>query len=147
VFFLKRGDQDAMDGVFWCRVGTSGGVGLPVGTVVVTSEGLMADLKPFRLLNGGAGEYWFDGHFPAETSQSIIAANEYADFDIISGKTIAGNEFFLEQFRLDGAICLETPETKMRQRQRQQRQSCGGEVIDTRARRQLNTVGSYPCTG
>jgi len=113
VFFLKRGDLKDMDEVFWCRVGTSGGVGLPVGTVVVTSEGLMADLKPFRLLNGGTGEYWFDGHFPAATAQAIIAANEYADFEIISGKTVAGNEFFLEQFRLDGAICLETPESKM----------------------------------
>jgi carboxyvinyl-carboxyphosphonate phosphorylmutase len=29
--------------VFWCRVGTSGGVGLPGGTVVVSAEGLMAD--------------------------------------------------------------------------------------------------------
>jgi uridine phosphorylase len=135
VFFLKRGNLDAMDEVFWCRVGTSGGVGLPVGTVVVTSEGLMADLKPFRLLNGGTGEYWFDGHFPATTCDAIIAANEYADFDIISGRTVAGNEFFLEQFRLDGAICLETPETKLAQHQRQQRHSCGGEVIDTRARR------------
>ena len=113
VFFLKRGDLEAMDEVFWCRVGTSGGVGLPGGTVVVSSEGLMADLKPYRLLNGGTGEYWFDGHFPAATSQAIIAANEHTDFDIFSGKTIAGNEFFLEQFRLDGAICLETPETKM----------------------------------
>jgi len=113
VFFLKRGDLDAMDEVFWCRVGTSGGVGLPVGTVVVTTEGLMADLRPFRLLNGGTGEYWFDGHFPAASYEAIIAANEHADFDIVSGKTVAGNEFFLEQFRLDGAICLETPESKM----------------------------------
>jgi uridine phosphorylase len=113
VFFLKLGDLDAMDEVFWCRVGTSGGVGLPGGTVVVSSEGLMADLKPYRLLNGGAGEYWFDGHFPADTYNAIIAANEYADFDIMSGKTVAGNEFFLEQFRLDGALCLETPESKM----------------------------------
>ncbi|MEI6697537.1 MAG: uridine phosphorylase [Mycobacteriaceae bacterium] len=113
VFFLKRGDLDAMDEVFWCRVGTSGGVGLTVGTVVVTSEGLMADLRPYRLLNGGTGEYWFDGNFPAATYDAIIAANEHADFDIIAGKTIAGNEFFLEQFRLDGAICLETPGSKM----------------------------------
>ena len=113
VFFLKRGDLDAMDEVFWCRVGTSGGVGLPGGTVVVSSEGLMADLKPYRLLNGGTGEYWFDGHFPPSTSQAIIAANEHTDFEIVAGKTVAGNEFFLEQFRLDGAICLETPETKM----------------------------------
>jgi len=113
VFFLKHGDLDAMNEVFWCRVGTSGGVGLPVGTVVVSAEGLMADLKPFRLLNGGTGEYWFDGHFPAATAQAIIAANKHADFNIVSGKTVAGNEFFLEQFRLDGAICLETPESKM----------------------------------
>ena len=113
VFFLKAGDLDAMDEVFWCRVGTSGGVGLPGGTVVVSSEGLMADLKPYRLLNGGTGEYWFDGRFPAATSQAIIAANEHTDFEIVAAKTVAGNEFFLEQFRLDGAICLETPETKM----------------------------------
>lgn len=113
VFFLKRGDLAALDEVFWCRVGTSGGVGLPGGTVVVSAEGLMADLKPYRLLNGGTGEYWFDGHFPAASYDAIIAANKHADFDIVSGKTVAGNEFFLEQFRLDGAICLETPQTKM----------------------------------
>jgi uridine phosphorylase len=114
VFFLKGGDVEAMDEVFWCRVGTSGGVGLPGGTVVVSSEGLMADLKPYRLLQGGEGQYWFDGHFPADTYNAIIAANEGVDqFTVVPGKTIAGNEFFLEQFRLDGAICLETPESKM----------------------------------
>ena len=113
VFFLKRGNLSAMDQVFWCRVGTSGGVGLPAGTVVVTSEGLMADLKPYRLLKGGSGEYRFDGRFPPAVYNAIIAANDHADFDIVSGKTVAGNEFFLEQFRLDGAVCFETTETKM----------------------------------
>lgn len=113
VFFLKRGDLAAMDEVFWCRVGTSGGVGLPGGTVVVSSEGLLADLKPYRLLKGRDGEYWFDGTFPAATYDAIIAANTHTDFDIVSGKTVAGNEFFLEQFRLDGAVCFETPESKM----------------------------------
>ena len=88
-------------------------LGLSGGTVMVTSEGLMADLRPYRLLNGGVGEYWFDGDFPAATADAIIAANEFTDFPIVSGKTVAGNEFFLEQFRLDGAVCLETPETKM----------------------------------
>ena len=32
---------------------------------------------------------------------------------MVPGKTVAGNEFFLEQYRLDGAICMETPESKM----------------------------------
>ncbi|GAA4385046.1 uridine phosphorylase [Tsukamurella soli] len=113
LFLLKRGDLDAMDEVFWCRVGTSGGVGLPAGTVVVSSEGLMADLKPYRLLRGGDGEYWFDGHFPTATSDAIIAANAGIDgLSVVSGRTVAGNDFFLEQFRLDGAVCLETAETK-----------------------------------
>lgn len=113
VFFLKSGDLDSLDEMFWCRVGTSGGVGWPAGTVVVSSEGLMADLRPYRLLNGGVGEYWFDGHFPAATREAVIEANRFADFPIVAGKTVAGNEFFLEQFRLDGAVCLESPETKM----------------------------------
>jgi uridine phosphorylase len=112
VFFLKRGDLAAMDEVFWCRVGTSGGIRLPPGTVVVSSEAVMADLKPFRLLNGADGEHWFDGFFPADICNAIIAANSEADFTVVSGRTVATNEFFIEQFRLDGAICLDSAETK-----------------------------------
>ncbi len=111
VYFLKRGDLAAMDEVFWARVGTSGGVGLEGGTIVVTTEGVMADLQPYRVLNGGMGEYWFDSTFPADVVEAIIAANP--ELPMVAGKTVASNEFFLEQFRLDGAVCMETPETKM----------------------------------
>lgn len=110
--FLKRGDLDALDDVFWARVGTSGGVGLAGGTVVVSEEGLMPDLKPYRVLQGGRGTHWFDGSFPEQTRADIMAANAEAGVDVVEGKTIAANEFFLEQFRLDGAIRLETPESK-----------------------------------
>jgi uridine phosphorylase len=113
VFFLKGGEHAAMQDVFWARVGTSGGVGLPGGTVVVTTDGVMADLKPFRLLQGGSGEYWFDGTFPTDVTQAIVDASAGSGIPIECGRTVAGNEFFLEQFRLDGAICMETPESKM----------------------------------
>jgi uridine phosphorylase len=113
VYFLKDGDPAAMDAVFWARVGTSGGVGLEGGSIVVSTEGVMADLRPYRVLNGGMGEYWFDSSYPADVIADIIAANADSGLDIVSGKTVAGNEFFLEQFRLDGAICMETPATKM----------------------------------
>jgi uridine phosphorylase len=112
-YFLKRGDLDELATVFWARVGTSGGVGLPAGTVVVSSEGVMADLRPFRLLRGGDGEYWFDCTFPADVREAIVAASADRGLSVVSGRTVAGNEFFLEQYRLDGAICFETPETKM----------------------------------
>ncbi|MDG4664060.1 uridine phosphorylase [Mycobacterium sp. 236(2023)] len=113
VFVLKRGDLEALDEVFWCRVGTSGAVGVPGGSVVVSTEGLMADLKPYRLLRGRDGEYWFDGTFPAETADAIMAANREVDFEIVAGKTVSANDFFLEQYRLDGAVSFETPESKM----------------------------------
>lgn len=113
LYFLKNGDLEAMDKVFWARVGTSGGIGLPSGSVVVSTEGLMADLKPYRLLKGADGEYWFNGRFPVTTCQEIIKANTDSGLKVLSGKTVAGNDFYLEQFRLDGAISFETPETKM----------------------------------
>lgn len=106
VYFLKRGDLAALEEVFWARVGTSGGVGLPAGTIVVTTEGVMADLKPYRLLDGGDGLHWFDGAFPRDIVDAIIAANEGSGIPITSGRTVATNEFFIEQFRLDGAIRL-----------------------------------------
>ena len=88
-------------------------MGLPGGTIVVTTEGLMADLRPYRVLNGGMGEYWFDSTFPRDIAEDIVNANAGNGLDVVLGKTVAGNEFFLEQFRLDGAVCMETPETKM----------------------------------
>lgn len=113
VFFLKGGDHEAMSEVFWTRVGTSGGIDVDPGTVVITSEGVMADLKPYRLLKGADGMYWFDGTFPADVADAIQAASAGSGIPMAVGRTVAGNDFFLEQFRLDGAICLETPESKM----------------------------------
>jgi uridine phosphorylase len=111
-YFLTRGDLDALDRIFWARVGTSGGVGLQAGTIVVTTEALMADLKPYRLLDGAGGYHWFDGHFPRGIADDIVRVNEGSGIPIALGKTVATNEFFIEQFRLDGAIALTTPELK-----------------------------------
>ena len=105
VYFLKDGDLEEIDKVFWTRVGTSGGVGLEPGTVVVTTDGLMADMKPYRVLVGEREQY-FDGSFPKDVAQDIIEASKNSGLPIAMGKTIAGNEFFIEQMRLDGAICL-----------------------------------------
>lgn len=112
-YFINRGDLDALARLFWARVGTSGGVGLPAGTIVVTTEGVMPDLKPYRLMDGGDGYHWFDGSFPADIVKEIIAANEGSGIPMAAGRTVATNEFFVEQFRLDGAIRLASQERKM----------------------------------
>jgi uridine phosphorylase len=113
VYSLKKGNPEEMDKVFWARVGTSGGVGLPGGTIVVSTEGVMADLKPYRLLDGHGGYHWFDGTFPRDVGEAIVALNADSGIPMAFGRTVAGNEFFIEQFRLDGAIALETPDSKM----------------------------------
>jgi uridine phosphorylase len=113
VYFLKDGDLDALDQIFWARVGTSGGVGLPGGTIVVTTEALLADLKPHRLLDGLGGYHWFDGTFPRGVADAIIEANLDSGIPTTLGKTVATNEFFIEQFRRDGAIALASADRKM----------------------------------
>ncbi|MFA6075405.1 MAG: uridine phosphorylase [Negativicutes bacterium] len=105
IFFLKNGDMEEMNKIFWTRVGTSGGVGLEGGTVVVCTEGIMADMKPYRVLIGEREQY-FDGTFPIDIAQAIVDASKDSGINIVMGKTVAGNEFFLEQMRLDGAIVL-----------------------------------------
>ena len=59
------------------------------------------------------GEYWFDSRFPDDGHRRSWRPTQTPTFEIVTGKTVAGNEFFLEQFRLDGAVCMETAQTKM----------------------------------
>jgi len=111
VYVVKRGDPKEMEKVFFCRVGTSGGLCDP-GTVVVTTEGLMADFKPYRLLALGR-EHVFDGAFPERVADEIVAANAAAPFPVLKGKTIGCNSFYIEQNRIDGPIALCTEAEKL----------------------------------
>lgn len=112
VFFLKGGSHAGMDEILWARVGTSGGVGLEGGAVVVTTEGVLADLKPYRVLNGRSGELWFDGRFPGDVAEAVVAASSDSGIRVVAGRTVSTNEFYLEQFRLDGAVSIHSPEAK-----------------------------------
>jgi uridine phosphorylase len=112
IYLLKSGDVDALDQVLWVRVGTCGGIGLAPGTVVVTSEAVMIDLRPFRVLHASGGEMWFDGRFPSGEVDAIVGLARASAMPVEVGRTVSGNEFFLEQFRRDGAIIKETAETR-----------------------------------
>jgi len=112
VYFVKRGDLTEMDKVFWCRVGTSGGVGLLPGSVVVTTESLLPDFKPYRLFVAGK-EHFFDSKFPEKCIDEIIKASSKEKINTVRGKTIGANSFYIEQNRVDGAIALCTEKEKM----------------------------------
>jgi uridine phosphorylase len=104
VYFVKKGDLNEIEKVFWCRVGTSGGLVEP-GTVVLTTESLCSDFKPYRLIVLGEDHY-FDPIFPADSVEGIIKANSGEKIPLIKGKTIGGDCFYIEQNRIDGAIAL-----------------------------------------
>lgn len=111
VFFVKKGDIREMEKVIWCRVGTSGGLIEP-GSVVLTTEALCSDFKPYRLIAMGK-EHEFDPTIPARCVDDIMKASEGKNINVVKGKTIGGDCFYIEQNRVDGAVILCDEQGKM----------------------------------
>ena len=99
VYFVKKGNLSEMEKVFWCRVGTSGGVGVEPGSVVVSTESVLPDLKPYRLFVAGE-ETYFGSKFPEECVEEIIKASANEKINIVKGKTIGADSFYIEQNRI-----------------------------------------------
>jgi Uridine phosphorylase len=95
-YFLKHGNLDELDRSFWARVGTSGGVRLPGGTVLVTTECVMVDLKRYRLLDAHGNYTWLDRHVTTDITSGIIRASEGSRIPIATSATVATNESFIE---------------------------------------------------
>lgn len=86
----------------YMRIGTSGGIGLEPGTVVLTTEALTSKLKPtFELTVLGQTR-----HYPTlidpKLNEQIFASR--GDLNVVMGKTLGVDCFYEEQARLDGAL-------------------------------------------
>ncbi|XP_067936221.1 uridine phosphorylase 1-like [Watersipora subatra] len=97
------------------RLGTSGGIGVEPGTVVVTSEPLnglgMPKYEQIILGERVTSEAVLDEEL-GDSIKNCQPAD--LDFDVVRGKTICANDFYQEQGRVDGAICNHTEEDKFR---------------------------------
>lgn len=94
--------------VRYMRIGTSGGVGVDPGTVVVAEEGLNGMLEPkFELVELGEKH-----EYPTQLDQGLTQEVFEARGDIraVIGKTMGTDDFYEGQGRLDGA--LNPPYTK-----------------------------------
>ncbi len=111
VYYVKKGSVEEMEKVMWFRIGTSGGFVEP-GTVVLTTQALCADLKPYKLFVLGK-EKEFDPSYPESFLEQIIKANDGKGVTIIKGKTVGANSFYIEQNRIDGGIALCTETEKL----------------------------------
>lgn len=89
----------------YIRVGTSGGIGVEPGTVVVTKKAFMPNLEPYYTT------YELDKRIDTPTIldsslvEKILAAQPQGlHFNILSGNSIAADDFYLGQCRYDGAM-------------------------------------------
>ncbi|XP_065053327.1 uridine phosphorylase 2-like isoform X1 [Rhopilema esculentum] len=97
------------------RMGTSGGLGVKEGTVVVTKQAVDGLLRPFheQMILGGIVRHPTDiGSVVSDELASYSSENDF-HFDVVQGDTMCCNDFYEGQGRLDGAFCEFSKDAKM----------------------------------
>ncbi|XP_055851096.1 uridine phosphorylase 2-like [Episyrphus balteatus] len=96
------------------RIGTSGGVGIPVGTVVVTKDAYNGYIRNEHELAILGERVCRPAKFHEEVYTSLLSCAEPDDdFKTILGNTMAADDFYEGQGRLDGVICEHNEQQKM----------------------------------
>jgi len=90
--------------VIYVRIGTSGGIGVQPGTVVVASEAVDSELDKKYVTTVLGKRRVYDTSFDAQTTSELAAAMKRPNCPVVIGKTMATNDYYEEQGRLDGAL-------------------------------------------
>ncbi|XP_053537135.1 uridine phosphorylase 1 isoform X1 [Ictalurus punctatus] len=95
------------------RIGTSGGIGLQPGTVVVTKQSVDAMFLP-RFEQVVLGKTVVRStELDLELAEELLqCGKELAEFETVIGNTMCTLDFYEGQARLDGAFCSYTEEEK-----------------------------------
>lgn len=97
----------------YIRIGTSGGIGISPGVVVITDETYMPDLKKGYKSPDLDTNITHPTYMNAELNQRIIDAQpNNLPFEVLRGNSIAADDFYLGQARFDGAIISNYDEKK-----------------------------------
>ncbi|XP_026509818.1 uridine phosphorylase 1-like [Terrapene carolina triunguis] len=96
------------------RIGTSGGIGLEPGSVVITSQSVDATFKPqFEQVILGKTVIRSTNLDDQLAKELMQCSKEINEFNTVIGNTMCTLDFYEGQARLDGAICLYTEEEKL----------------------------------
>lgn len=102
--------------VTFFRMGTSGGVGVTPGTLIITNEAVDGMFRPeYRQIVLGE-----EIVRKTETNQELVhelyeIGKSYKDVqEVVVGKTLCAHDFYEGQARVDGAFCEYTSESKMK---------------------------------
>ncbi|KAM6178163.1 uridine phosphorylase 1 [Rhynchocyon petersi] len=95
------------------RIGTSGGIGLEPGSVVITRQAVDACFKPeFEQIVLGK-RVVRSTHLDDQLAQELMqCSKELDEFPIVMGNTMCTLDFYEGQGRLDGAFCTYTEKEK-----------------------------------
>lgn len=104
----------AEDPVF-LRLGTSGGLGLSPGSLVITSVSVDGMLRPYQELVVLGQKVYRPSTLDEELCLELkIAAEKYLqECTVVIGKTMCTDDFYEGQGRLDGAFCEYSNEDKL----------------------------------
>ncbi len=92
------------------RLGTSGGVGVEPGTVVVADKGLAPSGRAEYVTDVLGEPMSLETDFDLDLAQDILAVR--GNIEAVLGSTMSADDFYTVQARLDGAFCMITPEEK-----------------------------------
>ncbi|KAK6491460.1 uridine phosphorylase 1-like [Huso huso] len=96
------------------RIGTSGGIGLEPGTVVITKQSVDALFKPqFELVILGKTVVRSTDLDEELAQQLLQCSKEIDEFKTVIGNTMCTTDFYEGQARLDGAFCSYTEKEKL----------------------------------
>lgn len=99
------------------RIGTSGGIGVEPGTVIVTEEAVDGLLRPeyrqFVLGKEKIRETQCDKQLIKELLDISKDMKVTEKFNVVSGKTLCAHDFYEGQSRIDGVFCDYTHDEKI----------------------------------
>lgn len=93
------------ENVTFFRVGTSGGVGLDPGTVVVASGAVNGALQPYHTQIVLGKFMKRKSPLDVDLSTALLSLKDEFDFPVATGLTMCCDDFYEGQGRLDGAFC------------------------------------------
>lgn len=97
--------------VKYIRIGTSGGIGIEPGSVVITETAYMPNLVPGYQISGLGRDVIYPTGMSYDLNQAIFNAQpKNLPFKVVIGNSIAADDFYLGQARFDGAIQTEYSE-------------------------------------
>ncbi|KAJ6657809.1 hypothetical protein lerEdw1_001859 [Lerista edwardsae] len=96
------------------RIGTSGGIGLAPGSVVITKQSVDATFKPqFEQVVLGKSVFRSTDLDDKLAEDLLECAKELDQFNTVIGNTMCTLDFYEGQARLDGAVCSYTEDEKL----------------------------------